>query len=1127
MKNVLIALAALLVVLVVAVLVGPSFVDWNAYKGQIVAAVRDNTGRAAAIDGDIAFSILPAPALRVAGVRIANFEGARSADMVNLKELRVSVSIAALLERRIVVEQLELIEPVIALEIDKDGKASWDIQQAAAESSDSAPQGDTQSDAPLDISLANVRIRGGSLSFRDARSGTLETIDGLDIAVSAPSLSGPFEVTASARARNIPVSIELKTGTLKGAEPLTLSLKAVLTEADAEIRFNGRMLAPIPTGLLSGKLEIEGSDAARIASAIVKDPLPSSLARPVSLDGMLMVSPDAIALNDTAIKLGAFSGNGAVSVTLGETVNADIAISVSRLNLDDLLADAANTGTAKAKPADKGADTVPDKSAQSKASPFSLPQNISASFDLSIDVVQYRNGVIREVGLRAALANGAVTLDRASALLPGGSDISLLGFLSVLEGTPRFEGEVAAASDNLRALLGWAGADIQTLPADRLRGFSYASKIKVTPTAVEVPDINIRLDASTMTGGLAVALRERPGFGLRLAIDQLNMDAYKPRPSSSRPAVSSKKEAKGSQSTEAPNDANPLAFLDMFDANIDAQIERLTVEKTLARKVRFDGLLVGGALTVRKSSVADFAGVGAEASGEIKGLSGKPSVALDYRIAASDPGKLFRFLGTTSPIPHNKLGKPSAAGRLEGDLKSLKVTSKLAGAGAKIQLDGTVKDALGTRVLDMGFVVDHPETVQFVRLVSPEFNPAAKTLGPLSVAFRLAGTPVDLKISGLDANAGPVAVKGNLAIQSGGARPFIRAELATSEVLLDLFLSAPKKTGAATARGRAAAANGGGTGSKSNDRWSRDPIDLSALSGVDADLKLRMAGLIGDRIRLSEPVVEADLKSGKLTLRQFRAGLFGGSLSATAIVDAASRVPAMSANVVASNIDLVTAAKTLGQEPRVSGPVSMNAALNTTGSSVAAIVSALGGTGDLAGKIQILTTKQEDRAIGAIGLATALFGKKVKELKQVGGLTNELVQAFGRAPADLSGNFVVERGVVGTRDTILRGAGAQALTVGAADLPRWLVDAKTSVSRGSQDSQSPYISVTLKGALDSPNIKTGGSFLSSNNNKPAASDPVQQILPGILGSKPDANSEKSEKVQPQDIIRGLLKGLGR
>ena len=73
MKKIVIALVVPVVLLVGAVLVGPSFIDWNSYKGQIVAAIRDNTGRDASIDGNVAFSILPKPALSITGLRIANF----------------------------------------------------------------------------------------------------------------------------------------------------------------------------------------------------------------------------------------------------------------------------------------------------------------------------------------------------------------------------------------------------------------------------------------------------------------------------------------------------------------------------------------------------------------------------------------------------------------------------------------------------------------------------------------------------------------------------------------------------------------------------------------------------------------------------------------------------------------------------------------------------------------------------------------------------------------------------------------------------------------------------------------------------------------------------------------------
>lgn len=1125
MKKIVIALVVLVVLLVGAVLIGPSFIDWNSYKGQIVAAIRDNSGRDAAIDGDIAFSILPTPAMSVAGLRIANFEGAQTADMVRLKELRVRVSIGALLERRIVVEQLELVEPAIALEVAEDGKASWDIDIAAPEGGSAETSEGGSGETPLDISLADVRIVGGSLSFDDRRSGTSEKVEDLQMMIAAPSLSGPFDVTASARARGTPVSIELKTGALKPQQPLTIGLKAVLTDADAELRFNGKMLAPIPTGLLSGKLEVVGSNAKQIAAAAGQNGLPPVLAQPVSVDGTLMVSPDAIALNDTAIKLGAFSGNGAVSVTLGEPMNADIAISVSRLNLDELLKQAVVATPDGSQPVtQEGAPAAPKTEAPDPAQ-LALPKNINASFDLAIDVIQFRGGVIREAGLRAALANGEVTLDRASALLPGGSDVSLLGFLSFIEGEPRFDGEVAAASDNLRSLLDWAGADASALPPDRLRGFSYASKIKLTPIALEVQDINVRLDASTMTGGLAVALRERPGFGLRLAIDQMNLDAYLPK-DSRKPAPAGPAQAAASKTATPSPATSPLAALESFDANIDLEVGRLTVQKTLARNVRFDGLLVGGNLNIRKASVADFAGARATVSGDVKGLTTTPSAGLKYQAAVNDPAKLFRFLGTPPPIPLRKLGKPKLSGRIDGTLEALSVKSDVAAAGAKVALEGNLKKVVTAPSLDLGMAINHPDLVQFVRLAVPDFQPAATKLGPLAAAFRLSGTPQDLKLSALDTTAGPVRIKGAVAVRTSGAVPYVKADLATSEVLLDLFRPPAKPAQTATARGRAAnstVAAGGGSGP--NGRWSREPIDLSGLQGLDADVTVRMAGLINDKIRLSQPEIEASLKAGNLEVKRFRAGLFGGTVSAKGRVNSAAKTPPIAVDLALANIDLEKAAQTFDAPPRAGGPLSANASLTMAGNSEAALVSSLAGSGTLSGKIQIKVTAQENRAIGAVGLASALFGKKVKELGQVGGITNDIFNAFGRSPADLAGTFVIDRGILRTRDTVLNGNGAQALTAGAVDLPRWLIDTKTSVARTGQQGQEPFVSVALTGALDAPNPKVSGGFLKSSSPAPS-SNPIQQILPGVLGPKPDSGSG-SDKVEPKDIIRGLLKGLGR
>lgn len=1124
MKKIVIALVVPVVLLVGAVLVGPSFIDWNSYKGQIVAAIRDNTGRDASIDGNIAFSILPKPALSITGLRIANFEGAQTADMVRLQELRVRVSIGPLLERRIVVEQLELVEPVIAFEVAEDGKASWDIDIAAVAESGAGSAESGASETPFDISLANVRVDGGVLSFEDRRAGMSERVEQLQMMIVAQSLSGPFDMKASALARGVPFSIELTTGTLKPEQPLTIGLKAALTEADAKLRFNGKMLPPIQTGLLSGKLEIVGSNAVELASIAGGGDLPSALAQPVSVDGMLMVSPDKVALKGTAIKLGAFSGNGAFSVTLGEPVNVDIAISVNRLNLDDFLSQDTAITTVPTKSTSRPAASDEPKTVKSGPVKLGLPKNINASLDLAIDVIQYRGGVIREAGLRAALANGEVTLDRASALLPGASDISLLGFLSFTGGEPSFDGEIAAASDNLRSLLDWSGVDTGALPPDRLRGFSYASKIKVTPIALEVQDINVRLDTSTMTGGLAVALRERPGFGLRLAIDQMNLDAYLPG-QPRKPAANELAQKRPRTSVTSSSKEIPLGFLSSFDANIDLEIDQLIVKKGLARKVRFDGLLIGGNLSVRSASVADFAGARADFSGDLKGLTTTPSIGLKYHAGVNDPGKLFRFLGLSQPISMRELSKVNLSGSVDGTLEALAVKSDIAAAGAKIAIEGNVKQIINAPTLMLGIAINHPELAQFVRLAAPDFRPAASKLGPLAAAFRLSGTPQDLKLSELDGALGPVRIKGAMAVRTDRTVPFVKADLSTSEILLDLFQPPANSAKTATARGRAANSALGGRGSTRPDgRWSREPIDFSRLKGFDADVNVRMAGLVSDKIRLSEPVVDVSLKSGQLDVKQCRARLFGGTVSVKGRVNSASKKPPIKIDLVLSDIDLAATAQTFGVLPRANGLLSANASLTMSGNSEVALVSSLAGTGTLNGKVQVKVTEQENRAIGALGLASTLFGKKIKELGKVGGVTNNIFNAFGRSRAGLAGTFVIERGVLHTRDTVLNGNGARALTVGTIDLPRWLIDAKTSVSRTDQQGQEPFVSVALTGALDSPNPKVVGGFLRSSRPEPAANS-IQQILPGILGPKPESGSG-SGKVKPKDILRGLLKGLG-
>jgi len=61
-----IAIALSVVVLLIgAALIGPSFVDWNKYKPQIIEQIDKATGLKVSVDGDIALGVLPAPHVKI------------------------------------------------------------------------------------------------------------------------------------------------------------------------------------------------------------------------------------------------------------------------------------------------------------------------------------------------------------------------------------------------------------------------------------------------------------------------------------------------------------------------------------------------------------------------------------------------------------------------------------------------------------------------------------------------------------------------------------------------------------------------------------------------------------------------------------------------------------------------------------------------------------------------------------------------------------------------------------------------------------------------------------------------------------------------------------------------------
>ncbi|MEC9183359.1 MAG: AsmA family protein, partial [Pseudomonadota bacterium] len=360
--------------------------------------------------------------------------------------------------------------------------------------------------------------------------------------------------------------------------------------------------------------------------------------------------------------------------------------------------------------------------------------------------------------------------------------------------------------------------------------------------------------------------------------------------------------------------------------------------------------------------IADFAGVGASLTGNLDASSTEPKVGLHYNIAVRNPERLVRFVGAKLPVSRKQMGKVSSKGSIDATLSKADVKLSANAAGAQIKIDGSVENYFANPRLNLWSAVTHPELKTALREFAPEYRPAAEKLGPVSVRAHLRGTPNDISIQEIDAKLGPVAIAGQASFGNAQGRSSVNANLKTSEILLDLFLP-PSLRPTAISRSSTSRSSRGSTARAWNavsaQRWSNDPIGIAIPSDIDADVKLEMAALTKNMVKLEQPRLHAVLKSGRLAVNSFGAKFFDSKLSAKAVVEPRGKSAAIAAEFTLERLSTRRAVNTLIGQDRVTGPISVSAKFTTAGHSERTFVSALNGNAAIHGQAQFLLTKEE------------------------------------------------------------------------------------------------------------------------------------------------------------------------
>jgi AsmA protein len=451
MKKILIGLAAIVVLLIAAVFIVPSVINWKSYEPEIAKAVRDATGRELHIDGDISVSVLPL-SVSIGAFRLSNVEGMPSPDMISVAGVDVKLALFPLIVSSVVVESLVVREPAIFLEVDESGRPNWLFEPAAP-----APAAPAPAEAGLPISgleLADVRIEDGLFSFIDATTGQTVQAHDIDIKIALANLTSALTIVGSAVLNDenvtLDVSVDSPQAILGGDRAkikFTLATKHISITYDGDVQQK-----PVPG--LDGSFDVDVPSVGALAAwlgrpldASQPDPGPLTVHAAFAADGAKATLEEATIKGEAleAKASGSFDASGQVAKIV-LNVESDV------LDIDRYLPPPSETPRQKAempvehgKPGDALA-AIPD-------APFDLSglRQTEADINVAIGGIKAKGFEIGRIALVTTLKGGVVDVKLSELGLYGGN----------VKGTVKLDGATDVLGVELA--LAVAGVDVGAL----------------------------------------------------------------------------------------------------------------------------------------------------------------------------------------------------------------------------------------------------------------------------------------------------------------------------------------------------------------------------------------------------------------------------------------------------------------------------------------------------------------------------------------------------------------------------------------------------------------------------------------------------------------------------------------
>jgi AsmA protein len=173
-------------------------VSANSLTMQIADGIERSTGRIVTIGSAARLRLWPEFGISFSDVKLANPGAGTGSAFAEVETMRVNLSPGALIRRRAEIDEIKLINPVVNLVVDAQGRGNWETGKTSQKAQNTSPP-----------AVPPLYVEGGTVNFVDDRSGDSHVFKRLDLALTLLSLEGAIDIKGSGDWRQDRVSFSL------------------------------------------------------------------------------------------------------------------------------------------------------------------------------------------------------------------------------------------------------------------------------------------------------------------------------------------------------------------------------------------------------------------------------------------------------------------------------------------------------------------------------------------------------------------------------------------------------------------------------------------------------------------------------------------------------------------------------------------------------------------------------------------------------------------------------------------------------------------------------------------------------------------------------------------------------